>query len=212
MRETGRMFAFPRHWEPCTAGAMMRVGTLRDRNGVTRMKFPRVLLALVLAFGGAFAAVGPVAHAAAADLVCSGTETDTYSPGLRLTPQTETITVDAIYTSCTSTSDHTIASGQNHRSPTIPAYSCLSLLQSASGTLTFQWNNGHTSTFSYNRTATNSAGVYVVTQTGTITEGEFAGDTAVQTITGPVVNPLQCLAPPGITSQTGVDVLTITPA
>jgi hypothetical protein len=50
----------------------------------------------------------------------------------------------------------------------------------------------------------------VLAQIGSITSGLFAGATAIGVITGPSINLLNCLAPPGVTSRTGVVTLTIT--
>ncbi|HEU5473806.1 MAG TPA: hypothetical protein VFV67_24440 [Actinophytocola sp.] len=78
-----------------------------------------------------------------------------------------------------------------------------------SGTSVISWNNGNTSTFSFNDTVTNIGGNIVATRTGTITAGQFQGDTAVRVMTFPAINPLDCLTT-GLTSQFGVVVLTLT--
>ncbi len=53
-------------------------------------------------------------------------------------------------------------------------------------------------------------GIEQVTGTGEITSGEFAGGTAVFTWIYPLVNPLLCLVPGGVTGQDGVLLIQIT--
>jgi hypothetical protein len=86
---------------------------------------------------------------------------------------------------------------------------CLDLAQPGSATKTFTWNTGQTSVFSYNRTITRVGGNTVITLIGAITQGLFAGDTAVEVIVGPTPDTLKCLTPPGITSVFGAVTLTI---
>jgi hypothetical protein len=171
----------------------------------------RTALGIMTALFAALVPLVPVAHAAAADITCVGTETQTFSPGVLLTPQTATLTVHSIYNPCVSTVDPSITFGTTDFSIT-QTFSCLILLNPASGTMTFDWSNGTQSTFSFNRSATTVGGELVVTETGVITAGEFFGDTVERIVTGPTLNTLQCASPPGITSRTGVVSLVITSA
>jgi len=46
----------------------------------------------------------------------------------------------------------------------------------------FNWSNGQSSTFSYNRAINDVGGQTTVTITGTIVSGRFAGDTAIEQV------------------------------
>ncbi len=167
----------------------------------------RVLVAVATAL-----AVGvPVGTAAAdpLDLVCAGTQTVTYSPGLTLVPTSQTITVQAIYSPCVSASQPAVTAGQAGVT-THEVRSCLDVAEPGGATRFITWNTGQTSTFLYNAIVNTVGGNTVVTLTGTITAGLFAGDSAVQVIVGPTLDTLSCLIPPGITSRFSVTTLTIT--
>ena len=174
-----------------------------------RIPITRALAAIVLAIAAGSIGIASPANAGVLDLTCGGTEAITLSPGLLLTPQTVTVTSNYLYTPCVSASDPTLTAGVIHTSATA-TLSCLQPNSSFSGTRTFTWNNSQTSVFAFNETFTTVGAQYVDIRTGTITSGEFAGDTVVETVTGPTVNLLDCLAPPGITSRTSVITLEIT--
>jgi hypothetical protein len=143
------------------------------------------------------------------DLECTGTMSVTFTPGLTLTPTEQTVTTNEIYAPCTSASNPAVTSGQSGVTRHI-VMGCLDLAQPGSGAETFTWNTGQTSEFNYNRTISRIGGNTVVTLTGAITQGLFAGDAAVSVIVGPTVDTLKCLIPPGITSLFAVITLTIT--
>ena len=175
---------------------------------------PRSAATVVAAASVLFAALVPLvpaAHAAVADITCAGTETQTFSPGLLLTPHTATLTVHSIYNPCVSTGDPSITFGTTDFSIT-GMFSCLDLFIPGSDTMAFDWSNGTQSTFSFTRSATTVGGELVVSETGVITAGEFFGDTVERIVTGPTLNTLQCASPPGITSRTGVVSIAITSA
>jgi hypothetical protein len=71
------------------------------------------------------------------------------------------------------------------------------------------WSTGDTSTFAFNQVATTIGGNTVVTLTGVITQGLFAGSTAIETITGPA-NTWECLFEPGLMDRFNVVTLVIT--
>jgi len=175
-------------------------GTVRARMAVA---------ALGIALAGMFAAPAR-AHAAATDLTCAGTESVTFSPGLLLTPQQVTLHTNRQWGPCVS-SDAAVTSGFDAET-FVNTISCLSLATAGTGTLTFTWSNGRTSTFMFNKSVSHPIGQTVVTYTGTIVAGEFAGDSVLETITGAALNLTACLAPPGITSTFGIAVLEITGA
>jgi len=163
-----------------------------------------------IALTSLFAAGSPRAHAAVADLTCPGTESVTFTPGLLLTLQQVTLHTSRQWGPCVS-SDPTVSSGSDAES-FVNTISCLSVAAAGTGTVTFTWSNGRTSTFAFTKSVSHPVGQTVVTYTGNITAGEFAGDSALETITGAALNLTACLAPPGITSTFGVAVLEITSA
>lgn len=124
-----------------------------------------------------------------------------------ITPQTVTINLQEVYGPCRS-SDPTLISGSDAVTVTTMA-SCL--LHNPSGPVDglVSWNNGKTSEVFGNFTAVISAGQEVVVFSGTISAGEFKGDTVVATSTSHALNLLACLAPPGVTSSFGAEVLAI---
>lgn len=149
---------------------------------------------------------GITASADTVDAVCTGTQDATFAPGLTLVPTTEDIVTHHHYGACVSSRVHTGERiGTNHQ-----VQSCLTLVESSSGTSTITWDTGDDSVFMFNRTVTHVGGNTVTTYTGTITAGLFAGDTAVEVVTGPELNLLDCLTPPGVTHRSGVTALTIT--
>lgn len=170
--------------------------------------FRRMALATsALALGASVASV-PAAHALSVDVSCAGTETVSYNPGVRLTAQQVNVVVTGILSPCSS-SDGTVSAGTYNESFTT-TLSCDTLLAGRSGTRVFHWSNGRSSTFAFNRALNNAGGQTTVTFTGTITSGEFAGDTALEQVVFVTPNTLQCLAPPGVTALgPGPAILTI---
>lgn len=163
---------------------------------------------LALAASAAVVVPAPAAHATVTDVTCGGTDTIVISPGLLFTPQTVTITGTKDFGPCLST-DSTLTSGTTVASGSV-VRSCDLTDDPHSGSATITWNNSQTSTFSYSVQTTYSAGENVATFTGSITAGEFTGDTAVMVSTGLAPDPLQCLVPPGVTSLFGTVTLEIT--
>ncbi|MBY8851945.1 hypothetical protein K7G98_28145, partial [Saccharothrix sp. MB29] len=70
------------------------------------------------------------------------------------------------------------------------------------------WDDGRTSTFSYTVTVSSLPGLDVVTKTGTITAGAFAGRAAQATQAAPTLDPLQCLGQ-GVQRQTALGTFAI---
>jgi hypothetical protein len=73
-----------------------------------------------------------------------------------------------------------------------PSRSCLDLLDSETVTFTINWNTGQTSTITGNTSVTIVGAALIVTITGNVTEGLFAGDSVVQTVTGPSTDITLC--------------------
>ncbi len=150
------------------------------------------------------------ARAAEVDATCTGTQHVKISPGLRLKPRDVTVTVKTIYSPCKSLSVPALTSATQNSSFVVTDASCLNPFDPGSGTKIIKWNTGETSTFSFNRIGTNVGGSTIVTETGVITAGLFAGDNAVEVITGPTVESLECLSEPGITDRFNILKLEIT--
>ncbi|WP_258177435.1 hypothetical protein [Streptomyces solincola] len=117
-----------------------------------------------------------------------------YDPPLTNTQQLVTSTQNAQLGPCVSTSVAALTSGswQNTGQPRMR--SCFDLLTSGPGTRTITWNTGATSTLALNRTVSVVGAVLVTTLTGTVTDGLFAGDTAVITETGAATAITLCTA------------------
>ena len=69
---------------------------------------------------------------------------------------------------------------------------------------TIRWNTGETSSFTADRSVTDTGLVDVVTYTGTVTAGLFAGKPLVQTLVYPLVQFTLCAIPPGIVERSSL--------
>ncbi len=149
--------------------------------------------------------LGPAGTASAGvlDVTCTppSSETVTYTPPLTTAPQAVTINSTTQYGPCVSLSNPAISSGSRTRTLLIPGRTCLDLLNSGSTTFTIVWNTGQTSTISSNFTSTTVGAALVVTDTGTVTSGLFAGSTVVQVLTAPATDVLLCTAGLGTVSS-----------
>ncbi|HUR23284.1 MAG TPA: hypothetical protein VMZ73_05365 [Acidimicrobiales bacterium] len=152
----------------------------------------------------------PSANASSPSITCTGTETATYSPGVKLVPRTVNLKVVATFNPCIST-NASIASGTAGTPPNgVPAsLACLSLLSPASGEAVIHWNNGTLSRYSFTRSSQTVAGQLISTATGKVIAGEFLGRSVVSTVVSPSLNVLDCLSPSGLTHRTGTVALTI---
>ncbi|WP_131740974.1 hypothetical protein [Actinomadura roseirufa] len=180
-----------------------------------RTRLTRRAAALAAMVAAAALLPAPAAHAASST-TCTGTTHVTYTPGLTLTPQTVTVDETDTITSCTST-DSTIT-GINTGGPfsySVPNAACnyVEANPAGGGQLTIHWNNGQTSTLTgLVSELTATGGIVQNIATGTVTAGEFTGAAAAITWAYPLVNPLQCLAPGGLTTQNGTILVQITGA
>lgn len=146
------------------------------------------------------------AHALSVDLTCTGTLDVTYSPGLTLSPHVTTVTAD-ITADCRS-KDPTLTSGTAHATGA-GSMSCFS--GGGSGTFTFHWNNGHASTVRWSDIiAVRPDGQTVGVFTGTVTHGQFQGDTYAGEATMFNLDVLGCLSHEGVTHTTGPMIFTLT--
>lgn len=172
----------------------------------------RSFAAPILAGAAAFApTLAAPAHAAATDTTtCTGTTAVTYTPGLTLTRRNTTAYEDDTAPTCVS-SDSTITGTIMHPySYPIPDAACDDVV-AAPGPQGVRWNNGDYSfASSLNFVTTVTAGIVQETGTGTVTAGEFIGDTMAFTWIYPLTNPLQCLTSGGLTGQSGILLIEIT--
>ena len=176
-----------------------------------RMRTPRMLAAALPAVLLASLAVGiPSAHAGTGSITCSGSETLTYNPGLKLFERTVTLDVLANFGPCVSTNP-AIQSGTAATPPGgVPAkLSCLNPLDLPSGVASIRWNNGTKSRYSFNQVTSTLAGQLVATTTGTVIEGEFLGRSLLIVFVSPAPNLLNCLSPSGLTARSGPITLSI---
>lgn len=82
--------------------------------------------------------------------------------------------------------------------------SCISPIQSGSGTETLTWNDGTTSTWNWSSTvATNAAGQLVGTYDGEIVAGRYAGASLNNIVIEPNTDVTACFASPGLTQTIG---------
>ena len=148
------------------------------------------------------------ASAATVDVSCLGSDQIDYAPGLLLATQAVHLTEVDSFSSCTST-DPGLTSGNVSSDETLPL-SCAVPLGTGSGLFTLNWNNRQSSTVDANFTVTATGSIITSVATGTVVGGEFPGSTATAVFTYVQPNVLQCLAPPGVTHQSGVPTLLIT--
>jgi hypothetical protein len=141
------------------------------------------------------------ATASALDVTCVGSQTSTFNPALTLTPQPVTVSASTQYGPCTSTSVPALTAGSRSATISYPSRSCRDLLDSASLTFTINWNTGQQSTISGNTTASVVGAALVVTITGNVTAGLFAGDSVISTVTGPATDITLCTAGLGSVSS-----------
>ncbi|MFB7175655.1 hypothetical protein ACFCYM_33250 [Streptomyces sp. NPDC056254] len=144
------------------------------------------------------------AQAAAGDILCTAPSNDfsIYSPPLSLTPASTTVTITRDLNNCTSLSVPAITwEHVTVAQVTIPSYSCLTLLKTATTTITFHWNNGATSVVTGTRVVNLAAATLTTTVTGTLTSGLFTGDTFVYQLVGPSTDILACTLGLGTVSR-----------
>jgi len=165
----------------------------------------RLLAAGLLAATGTLAAARPAPAAAAAlDVTCTppSSQVDTYSPPLTTKPQDVSNAISRTYGPCVSAADPALTSGSSTFTVTDKAFSCLDLLAAHPATFTITWNTGATSTVVGNAVPSVAGAVHTVLVTGTVTSGEFAGDTVVENSTGAATSIARCTLRLGTVSST----------
>ena len=148
-------------------------------------------------------------------VVCAGTDTTTYSPGLRLFPRTIDTAWTDDYPVCVSTA-YDIDSASSPGGAYTASLSCLDILTSdpADGSQRVDWSNDEYSIFSWEAEDTvivSGAGQSTVTVNAIVTEGLFLGQPLIEVIVLPEPNLLACLMEPGVIQTTGAITLTVLP-
>jgi hypothetical protein len=128
------------------------------------------------------------------DVTCTppSSAVSSYSPPLTNTPQTSQSSISYQLGPCVSLSEPGITSGTATVVNQPRQRSCLDLLAGGSMTIGITWNTGQTSTVSANFNTTVVGALLQVVITGTVTSGQFQGDTVLLTQTGPATQVLLC--------------------
>ncbi|HWO19958.1 MAG TPA: hypothetical protein VNO30_14325 [Kofleriaceae bacterium] len=167
---------------------------------------------VIAALAGAGVTVSPSPAHAASSTTCTGSSTVNYSPGLTNTPQTVTWTEADTYSSCTSTDPSLTAGSSSPVTITLSGASCNGGGVFSSVNYTINWNNSQSSTVTLTATDVIIGATEQVTAVGTVTSGLFTGGTITIVWLYPILNPLLCATPQGVTSQSGTVALQITVA
>jgi hypothetical protein len=155
-------------------------------------RFTRRLLAVLILI--ASAAIVSAQPAQALDLLtCAGATTITYDPALTNQDQITTVTNQADYGPCVSTTHPQIEYG-SVTNTAVSQTSCIKLLAGGSRTFTITWNGNPDTTSTFSGTySTQSVGLTrIITIVGTVTAGVFEGDNFVHQTTVPATELLAC--------------------
>jgi hypothetical protein len=185
-------------------GASMHPENVRGATSQSQ-RVRSLITAVVVVTGISVVPLGP-AHAVTLSQTCVGTWAVTYDPPITNTPQTVAGKLSGYFPACT---DSEAYNGSYYQEFT-DVVSCLTPLTAGTASRTFVWGNpaAGTSTFTYNWTVTDLLGQAVITNTGLITSGKFANDSAEQIAALVTPNPLLC-ATTGVASLTGPTTLTV---
>lgn len=132
----------------------------------------------------------------------------TYNPGVTDSPQSIGVTYTVDLGTCVSLTHTSIVTGTSGGSA-VQTMSCDDVLSASQGSQEIDWNTGQVSGFSYTRTVIRVNGTSILTLTGTIDSGLFAGDTAVMTIADPAAQFLACQDPGGLSAVSGTTSLVL---
>lgn len=177
--------------------------------------------AVVLAIAAVALGIGPAgsapAHAAAATISCTGWTYTTYSPGLTDTVRPTTVVdqgnLNVIGPHSPTGSCLALGSGASSGTRDVTALldlSCNAIL-TENGVETIDWNDGQSTSFWFTATAAHVGSNTVLTETGVVVSGEFAGEHVVETFTAANLAFADCDTAAGVTSLDYATVLTILP-
>ncbi|WP_053715074.1 hypothetical protein [Saccharothrix sp. NRRL B-16348] len=163
-------------------------------------------LALVLITAGSLAGATGAASAATVEQVCVGTWAVTYDPPITNTPRLVHGNLTGVFPACT----NLVAPSGSYGQAFTDTVSCATLLSAGAASRTYTWSNplAAPTTFAYNWTVSDVGGQAVITNTGLITGGTFAGASAEQVAVLVTPDVLQC-GGAGISSLTGPTTLTV---
>ena len=169
--------------------------------------------AAVLAFAApAHAATGEVRPAGAGGVLCDGTVSTTYTPGITLAPRAVSFSTTAVFDDC----DSSALDGPSGGSFTASGTGTLDCaLGQVSGTLLLRWNTGRQSEAQFTSVVdAKPLGETVVEDTGRIistgdSADQFVGDAFLQTQVVVTPDPVACLTTAGVTSVSGTAVIDI---
>jgi hypothetical protein len=181
---------------------------------IGKRQFAALAAVLGLALGSAM--VAAPAHASTATISCTGWTHATYTPGLTDTAKPTTVVVDGNLNvidehsptgSCLAIGSSATAGERNVTAQL--DVGCTQLIVET-GVETINWNDGQSTSFTFSANVTRGASNTVLVETGTVTAGEFAGATVVETFTAPNTAFADCGTPGGVTALDFVTVITIT--
>lgn len=149
-------------------------------------------------------------------VTCTGSETDTYHPGIGLATQAVNVSFATTFepNSCVAADASGITSVFIPPGGYVAPRSCLELISfnPVGGSETLYWNNGDSSVFSWSATDVqheNLLGSQIYTIAARITSGRYQGRQMIAVVMLVKPNLLQCLSATGVTSVSGPTVLTI---
>ncbi|GHF98143.1 hypothetical protein [Streptomyces hydrogenans] len=148
----------------------------------------------------------PAAHADPTLMTCVGTGLQTYDPGITLTTRETVVVNTSDLTSCTG---GPVTSGHHRFGPFSTTASCLYTPPTGPDAFDLTWNDSTTSHYEGTYTVLTTGGQLVVTSTGTITSGRFAGKALQEVVAYTAPDLLQCATQEGVTSVSGPITITI---
>jgi hypothetical protein len=170
----------------------------------------------IVGLAPAGAMVATPANASTASMICTGWTHTTYSPGMTNTAKSTTV-VDAGRLNVIGEHSPTgscIAIGSSATAGQRDVTAQLNLgctqLIVETGVETINWNDGQSTSFTFSANVTRGLSTTVILETGTVTSGEFAGDSVVETFTAPNLALLACGTPGGVTALDFATVIAIT--
>ncbi|MFI2104589.1 hypothetical protein ACH436_14935 [Isoptericola sp. NPDC019693] len=189
------------------------VSAARPSSGKARISILAVVLALLVAVAGGLAAPRAQALPQLGSVVCGGTTSATYDPGITYTPQNVSYEATRDYQGCVVIGGGGITSLQDEHIVSSGTRSCLDLLSTQSITKTYVWDTGATSTFEGTYTYVQAASVLTIVWDGTFTAGAFDGHHVRQVLEYPGVDALTaCSSPQGLQElDNGIVAFTVLP-
>lgn len=169
-----------------------------------------------MAVGTSVLVAAAPAHSAVTAISCTGWDHATFSPGLTNTLRSTTVTndedlnvIDAFSPTGSCLAVGSAATAGELDVAVVAPVSCTQII-SLTGTHTIDWNDGQSSTIPYTATIVRGNSTTVITLTGTVSSGEFSGDSVVQTYTALNTAFAACSSPGGLLSLDLALTLTIT--